>query len=311
MPPGTWPPAATLAKADLRRLCRRRRRQALPAAAAGILAVASNELPSLLARRGAAGALLAPGRRGGSAIPGRPTGLEDRCGPAGDPALPAAWCIGPGAPAWPWSPTTAASPPRRGRRGGEALPAEGLALLLVPALAVDATGLRLGSGGGFYDRLRADPAWRAVPALAVLPAACVVPRLPGDPWDVPFDGWLDETGLHRSGRFVTRLQSCNDPPFEAPEPRGFVRIARPACPPLGHHLRLPSPASVAAPSTTARGAMGNDAPARSAPLTAAERILAAEMRCRGKASDALSMMVSSVARMVQVGKSCDSRWKAS
>jgi hypothetical protein len=49
----------------------------------------------------------------------------------------------------------------------------------------------------------------------------------------------------------------------------------------------------------------------SAPLTASERILAAEMRCRGEASDALSMMVSSVARMVQVGKSCDSRWKSS
>ena len=24
-------------------------------------------------------------------------------------------------------------------------------------------------------------------------------RLPRDPWDVPFDGWLDETGLHRTG----------------------------------------------------------------------------------------------------------------
>jgi 5-formyltetrahydrofolate cyclo-ligase len=30
----------------------------------------------------------------------------------------------------------------------------------------------------------------------VVPAACVVPRLPRDPWDVPFPGWLAETGLH-------------------------------------------------------------------------------------------------------------------
>jgi 5-formyltetrahydrofolate cyclo-ligase len=67
----------------------------------------------------------------------------------------------------------------------------------VPALAIDRTGLRLGSGGGWYDRLRADPAWRRVPALAVLPAACVSPHpLPRDPWDVPFTGWLDETGVH-------------------------------------------------------------------------------------------------------------------
>jgi hypothetical protein len=53
------------------------------------------------------------------------------------------------------------------------------------------------------------------------------------------------------------------------------------------------------------------APARpSTALTAAERVLEAELRGRGGANDALSMMVSSVARMVQVGKSCDSRWKS-
>jgi hypothetical protein len=45
--------------------------------------------------------------------------------------------------------------------------------------------------------------------------------------------------------------------------------------------------------------------------TAAERVLASELEARGEASDALSMMVSSVARMVQAGRSCDSRWKAS
>ena len=74
-----------------------------------------------------------------------------------------------------------------------------LAVLLVPALAITAAGLRLGSGGGWYDRLRSDPRWRAVPALAVLPAVCRVETLPRDPWDVPFDGWIDETGLHRTG----------------------------------------------------------------------------------------------------------------
>jgi hypothetical protein len=45
--------------------------------------------------------------------------------------------------------------------------------------------------------------------------------------------------------------------------------------------------------------------------TASERILAAELQARGEATDALSMMVSSIARMVQAGKSSDSRWKAS
>lgn len=48
---------------------------------------------------------------------------------------------------------------------------------------------------------------------------------------------------------------------------------------------------------------------QSAP-TAAERVIAAELQSRGEASDALAMMVSSVARMVQAGRSSENRWKA-
>ncbi len=79
---------------------------------------------------------------------------------------------------------------------GAALDPSALAALVVPALALDARGIRLGSGGGWYDRLRAQPPWRAVPALAVLPSTCLAEALSSDPWDVPFDGWLDEQGLH-------------------------------------------------------------------------------------------------------------------
>ena len=75
------------------------------------------------------------------------------------------------------------------------LPAQALGLLLVPALACDAAGIRLGYGGGWYDRLRADPTWAQVPALAVLPRGCRVGQLPRDPWDVPLQGWIDEDGL--------------------------------------------------------------------------------------------------------------------
>jgi hypothetical protein len=49
---------------------------------------------------------------------------------------------------------------------------------------------------------------------------------------------------------------------------------------------------------------------RQAP-TASERVLAAELQARGDASEALSMMVSSIARMVQAGRGSDSPWKAS
>jgi 5-formyltetrahydrofolate cyclo-ligase len=72
-----------------------------------------------------------------------------------------------------------------------------LGVLLVPALAFDpVSGIRLGQGGGWYDRLRADPAWAAVPALVVIPADCLHRGLPQEPWDVPFSGWLDAGGIH-------------------------------------------------------------------------------------------------------------------
>jgi 5-formyltetrahydrofolate cyclo-ligase len=100
----------------------------------------------------------------------------------------------------PWTPASPLQPDACGIPAplgpGRALPPDRMGLLLAPALAVDRSGIRLGYGGGWFDRLRADPAWRAVPALAVLPAACRCEALPRDPWDVPFNGWLDEHGLH-------------------------------------------------------------------------------------------------------------------
>lgn len=45
--------------------------------------------------------------------------------------------------------------------------------------------------------------------------------------------------------------------------------------------------------------------------TAAQRVLEAELSGRSDDNDALSMMMSSMVRMVQAGQSHDSRWKAS
>ena len=70
-----------------------------------------------------------------------------------------------------------------------------LALLLLPALAVDRNGMRLGYGGGCYDRLLSQPGWSTLPTFAVLPEACVHPcLLPAEPWDQPLDGWITEQG---------------------------------------------------------------------------------------------------------------------
>ena len=76
------------------------------------------------------------------------------------------------------------------------LDADAIGLLLIPALAIDQRGIRLGYGGGFFDRFRSNLAWRKVRTLAVLPQACISTELlPRDSWDVPLDGWISEKGF--------------------------------------------------------------------------------------------------------------------
>lgn len=57
---------------------------------------------------------------------------------------------------------------------------------LVPGLAWDRTGARLGRGAGYYDRLLARPDWRAFTCGLFL-ATQEVPAIPTDPWDHPLD----------------------------------------------------------------------------------------------------------------------------
>jgi 5-formyltetrahydrofolate cyclo-ligase len=67
-------------------------------------------------------------------------------------------------------------------------------LLLVPLLAFDAQGHRLGYGGGFYDR---TIALLKVPAIGIAYAGQEVPALPADDHDVTLDAVLTENGLTR------------------------------------------------------------------------------------------------------------------
>ena len=172
-------------KNQLRRYFREQRRQLLPAAEAGIQSAATTLAQSLGAEqvlgiywplsgeadlRGAATQRLALPRVNESR-------LTYRCWQPGDALSEDA---------------TAIPAPSQ----GPDLDASALGLLLVPALAMDLRGIRLGYGGGWFDRLRCDPSWGAVPALAVLPAGCLVDELPRDSWDVPFQGWLDQHGAH-------------------------------------------------------------------------------------------------------------------
>lgn len=65
---------------------------------------------------------------------------------------------------------------------GDAL--AGVDLVLVPALAVDRRGIRLGRGAGYYDRALARVP-SGVPVVALLHDGEFVSRLPGDSWDHP------------------------------------------------------------------------------------------------------------------------------
>jgi 5-formyltetrahydrofolate cyclo-ligase len=64
--------------------------------------------------------------------------------------------------------------------------------LLVPLLAFDAQGTRLGYGGGFYDRTLA---LLNVPAIGIAYAGQEVPSLPRDAHDRTLDMLLTENGL--------------------------------------------------------------------------------------------------------------------
>jgi 5-formyltetrahydrofolate cyclo-ligase len=82
------------------------------------------------------------------------------------------------------------------------LPAEEMHLVLVPLLAFDAAGNRLGTGGGFYDRSFAFRLTRpAPPALVGVGYAFQrVPALAAEAWDVPLDGALTDDGSLRFTR---------------------------------------------------------------------------------------------------------------
>jgi 5-formyltetrahydrofolate cyclo-ligase len=74
-----------------------------------------------------------------------------------------------------------------------ALP-EALDLVIVPGIAFTRRGVRLGYGGGYYDRfLAALPA--RVPTLALAPDSQIADVLPTEPHDRRFDWLLTEGGL--------------------------------------------------------------------------------------------------------------------
>ena len=69
---------------------------------------------------------------------------------------------------------------------------EGIELMIIPALAVDQSGNRLGRGRGFYDRYLLG---RDTKRYAVVFDEEVMEHLPTDPWDQKIDGFVTPTRL--------------------------------------------------------------------------------------------------------------------
>jgi 5-formyltetrahydrofolate cyclo-ligase len=76
-----------------------------------------------------------------------------------------------------------------------------LDLLLVPLVAFDDAGSRLGMGGGYYDRTLAylplRRHWRRPRVIGLAHALQRVESLPRNAWDIPVDAVVTERTVHR------------------------------------------------------------------------------------------------------------------
>jgi len=68
-------------------------------------------------------------------------------------------------------------------------------LILVPAVACDRQGYRLGYGGGYYDRLLSRPPWNQKNTVGIVFDFATLTTLPNDPWDQRLQAICTESGF--------------------------------------------------------------------------------------------------------------------
>jgi 5-formyltetrahydrofolate cyclo-ligase len=95
-------------------------------------------------------------------------------------------------------------------RSAPECPTRWLDLVVMPLVAFDGAGNRLGMGGGFYDHTLAfrhrHPRWRHPRLVGAAFALQQVAALPTRPWDVPLDAVITERGVVR-----TQLRTKGEP----------------------------------------------------------------------------------------------------
>ena len=68
-------------------------------------------------------------------------------------------------------------------------------LILIPCVACDINGYRLGYGGGFYDRMLTDSRWANKITIGIVFEYARLPQVPRESWDIPLSGICTESGL--------------------------------------------------------------------------------------------------------------------
>ena len=70
-------------------------------------------------------------------------------------------------------------------------------LILVPCVACDHKGYRLGYGGGYYDRLLSSSEWQTIPTIGIVFDFAYLPQIPIEDWDQTLGAICTEKGLQK------------------------------------------------------------------------------------------------------------------
>ena len=68
-------------------------------------------------------------------------------------------------------------------------------LILVPTVACNYSGYRLGYGGGYYDRLLSSPEWQNIPTVGIVFDFAYLSQLPIEAWDIKLNYICTESSL--------------------------------------------------------------------------------------------------------------------